>query len=104
MPRCTPLKPPDPPAPPPLSSRRSSISWSEPPGVHCMVSNEQLMLQCSRAHISHRSRLIHGRRFLKAVNLSVVQDNIQKRAVHVQPTVVFNEAHFAELVHEKADS
>ena len=33
-----------------------------------------------------------------------MQDDIQQRAVHVQPPVVFNEAHFAELVHKKADS
>ena len=33
-----------------------------------------------------------------------MEDDIEEGTVHVQPAVVANEAHFAELIHEETDA
>lgn len=63
---------------------------------------DALLIVCSILLISHRLGLIQGRRFLNVADLLVVQDDVQQRAVYVQPSaVVFNETQLAELVHEE---
>src|SRR6185436_2743797 len=90
----------------PVPKRAGRTRRRSTTGARLLCSADAVTRTRTRRESSHPASADAERRMWPARNPVydlVAQNDVQERAVHVQPAVVFDEAQVPEFVHERAD-